>query len=238
MIRQILAVLEAVIFLLIGYIELGILWIIGKFNKNLEKKIEFARVQWIFKVITATLGVKLDVKGLENVPKDEPVLYVANHNTIFDVVLTYHLCPGITGYIAKDSLKKVPGLNLWMARNYCLFLDRKDIRQGMQVILQAIDYIKNDKVSMFVFPEGTRSKDGNLGEFKDGSLKMASKTGAKVVPVAIIGSKGCAGTFRPFWKTKNVEIIYGEPVDMGQLEGEDKKHPGAYFRSIIGDMLH
>ena len=63
-------------------------------------------VQWAFRVIYRICGVKLTIIGQENVPKDTPVLYVANHNSYFDIIITYALCENLTGYIAKDSLEK------------------------------------------------------------------------------------------------------------------------------------
>ena len=118
-------------------------------------------VQWAFRVIMFICGVKLTVKGDENVPKDEPVLYICNHKSYFDIIITYSRCPNLTGYISKDTLGKVPLLNIWMKRLYCLFLDRKDIKQGLKTILTAIDYVKQG-VSMCIFPEGTRNTSENL----------------------------------------------------------------------------
>ena len=94
------------------------------------------QVQWAFKVILFLCGTKLTVIGEENVPKDQPVLYIANHQSYFDIVVSYSRCPGLTGYIAKDGLAKVPILSIWMKRLYCLFLNRQDIKEGMKTILK------------------------------------------------------------------------------------------------------
>ena len=129
MLRTILAVLFAVCYLIIGIPVLFVEWLIGKKNPHLRDISSLRMVQWAFRVICRICGVKLTVKGQENVPKDIPVLYVANHNSYFDIMITYALCPDLTGYIAKDSLEKVPLLNIWMKRLYCLFLDRTDESQ-------------------------------------------------------------------------------------------------------------
>lgn len=75
-----------------------------------------------------------------------------------------------------------------MKRIHCLFLDRKDIRKGLQTILEGAEYLK-EGYSMCIYPEGTRSTNGELGEFKGGSLKMAQKAKAPIVPVAIRGTR-------------------------------------------------
>ena len=116
MLRTILAVLFAVCYLIIGIPVLFAEWLIGKKNPHLRDISSLRMVQWAFRVICRICGVKLTVKGQKNVPKDTPVLYVANHNSYFDIMITYALCPDLTGYIAKDSLEKVPLLNIWMKR--------------------------------------------------------------------------------------------------------------------------
>ena len=118
MLRTILAVLFAVCYLIIGIPVLFVEWLIGKKNPHLRDISSLRMVQWAFHVICRICGVKLTVKGQENVPKGIPVLYVANHNSYFDIMITYALCPDLTGYIAKDSLEKVPLLNIWMKRLY------------------------------------------------------------------------------------------------------------------------
>ena len=80
-------------------------------------------------------GVHLTVEGKEHVPTDQAVLYIGNHRSIFDIVITYAQCPNLTGYISKDGVNKVPLLGIWMRRLYCLFLDRKDLKQGLKTIL-------------------------------------------------------------------------------------------------------
>ena len=163
MIRTIFAVLFAVVYLICGIPVLGIEWIIGKFNKEKMDVSSLRMVQWALGTIGKICGVKLTVIGKENIPKDQAVLYVCNHRSYFDIILGYSIMPGLTGYISKDDLEKVPLLNIWMRRLYCLFLNRTDMKQGLKTILKAIEYIKQG-VSICIFPEGTR----NRGE--EGSL--------------------------------------------------------------------
>ena len=99
-------------------------------------------VQWAFRVIIFLSGADIEFIGEENVPKDEAVLYIGNHRSFFDIIITYSRCPRLTGYISKQSITKIPVLGLWMKRLHCLFLDRDDIKQGLKVVLAAIDQVQ------------------------------------------------------------------------------------------------
>lgn len=228
------------LFLLFGYILLGFFWLYGKFNQKTADICQLRIVQRVFKIIHVLAGIKLTVIGEENVPKDEAVLYVSNHRSMADVVVAYARCPGLTGFVSKNVVEKVPALRVWMRRLHCEFLDRDDIKQGLKVILSCIEKVKGG-ISIFIFPEGTRNKNKedstDVGEFKDGSFKIASKTGCKIVPVAITGTNGIFEDHVPFIKSSNVIIEYGKPVLFSELEKEDQKHIGAYFQNQIHEML-
>ena len=125
MIRFLLVVLFLFLYLLLGIPVLGIEWIIGKFNKNLSDYQSLRLVQWAFNVILKISGVEVTVIGEENVP-DEPVLFIGNHRSYFDILLTYSRCKRLTGYVAKKEMLRYPLLRDWMKRLYCLFLDREN----------------------------------------------------------------------------------------------------------------
>ena len=185
MIRSILAVLFVAIFLIVSLPIQGILWIVGRFDPWAKKRISLAIVSWAFRVVIFISGIKRTVIGEENVPKDQAVLYVSNHRSIFDIVITYPRVPSPTGFIAKQEILKVPLLNIWMIYLDCLFLDRKNLKKGLEMILSAIDKVKNG-ISIFIYPEGTRNKtDAPLGEFHKGSFKIAQKSGCPIVPVVV-----------------------------------------------------
>lgn len=236
MIRTILSVLWAVFFLIVWIPVLGIEWIIGKFNKEKMDISSLHIVQWALNRINIICGIKLTVLGKENLPTDQAVLYVGNHRSYFDIILSYTLMPGLTGYIAKDDLEKVPLLSTWMKRLYCLFLDRDDMKKSLKTILKAGEQIKAG-ISMVIFPEGTRNKgeEGSLLPFKEGSLRMADKTGCPVIPMAIsnTGSIIHKGAARP----THVVIEFGTPIYPKELSKEEKKMLGAITQERIAGML-
>lgn len=233
MLRAFFCALEAFLYLLLGLPFLGIYWIIGKFNKPLADRLTFKSVQWIFKIIYKTAGAKVKVIGMENIPKDTPVLYIANHLSLFDIVITYALCPGVTGYIAKDSIKKVPILPIWMTRTYGLFLNRENIKEGLRVITEAIETVKSGKASIFIFPEGTRSKNGELGEFKGGSFKIAMRSGCPIIPVCIQNTDKISKDRKLNFRKTDVTITYLPPLYPDKLLPEEKKHIGEFVKGKI-----
>ena len=167
MIRLIGVFLFLVVYFIISLpIQLAEL-IIQKFNMDIRNKSSLSFVQWGLKCVMFISGVKLEVTGYENIPKDTPVLFVGNHNSFYDIIVTYPLMERPTGFVAKKEIKKVPFLSWWMYFVNCIFLDRSDPRAGLKSVLDAAGLIKKG-ISVFLFPEGTRSKDGNMLEFKDG----------------------------------------------------------------------
>lgn len=236
MIRFILVVLILVLYLILGIPVLLIEWVIGKWNPGLQDISCLRMVQGAFKLMLWVIGVDIRYIGHENVPENTAVLYVGNHNSYFDILLTYSMCPGLTGYVAKAEMLKVPLLRDWMKRLYCLFLDRSDIKAGLKTILTGIEYIKKG-ISICIFPEGTRSKDGKMQPFKEGSLKMASKTGCPIIPMAITNSAEIWENHMPKMKPCRVIVEYGTPIYPKELTKEEQKFLGAYVQQKIQEML-
>ena len=208
MIRLILALLFAILYLIIGIPVLGVEWIIAKFNKQAADLGQLRMVQWAFRVILFICGTKVTVIGEENVPKDQAVLYIGNHRSYFDIIITYARCPRLTGYIAKKDMEKVPLLRTWMRRLHC------------------------------IFPEGTRNKTDDLMlPFKEGSFKIAEKSGCPIIPMAITNSADVLEAHMPRVKKAHVIVEYGKPIYPNELDKEQKKKIGAYCQDVIAEML-
>ena len=131
-------------------------------------------------------GCNVTIKGKENLP-DGPVLLVGNHQGDFDVLLILFAFGEIPVIVAKKEAKKVPIAATWMKMIHCIFMDRGNVRAGLQSIKDATEYLEHG-FSVAIFPEGTRSQGPNMGEFKSGAFKAAVKAKVPVVPVAIDGS--------------------------------------------------
>lgn len=237
MIRMLIVLIFVIVFLILSLPVLGVEWIIHKYKPYAADISQLRIVQWAFRVILFLCGTRLTVIGEENVPKNEAVLYIGNHKSIFDIVITYARCPRLTGYISKDSMEKVPILSLWMKRLHCLFLNREDVKEALKTILSGISNIKNG-ISMCIFPEGTRNKTSErLLPFKEGSFKMAEKTGCAIIPMAITNSAEILENHFPFIKATHVILEYGKPIYPNELDKETKKKIGAHCHEIVIDML-
>ena len=239
MIRTIFGVLFAVVYLIIGIPVLFIEWIIGKINKHAMDISSLRMVQWAFRVIAKICGIKLTVLGQENLPKDQPVLYIGNHRSYFDILLTYSRCPIRTGYVAKKEMEKIPLLSNWMKYLHCLFLDRKDIKQGLKTILTAIEKVKSG-ISICIFPEGTRNKaedETELLPFHEGSFKIASKSGCPIIPIAMNNTAEIFEAHFPKIKPCHVIVEYCKPIYVKELDKNDQRHLGEYTQNIILETI-
>ena len=236
MIRFLLIALLLFLYLLFGIPVLLVELLVGKISPRARDLSCLRMVQSAFKVMLWITGADITYIGKENVPRDQAVVYVGNHNSYFDILLTYSQCPGLTGYVAKSEMLRYPLLRDWMKRLYCLFLDRTDLRAGMQMILTCIDYIKQG-ISICIFPEGTRSRDGKMQPFHEGSLKMASKTGCPIIPMAITNSAQIFENHLPFVRPCKVIVEYGTPIYPKELPKEQQKFLGAYTQKKIQEML-
>lgn len=239
MIRFILVAATVIGFLVFS---VGVLWNqkrIGKQDSNRMQVESLDIVRAVFRFVLKLSGTKVTVKGLENIPEDQAVLYVGNHRSYFDILVGYTTVPSLLGFVAKKEMERYPFLSDWMRNVNCLFLDRQNPKEGLKAILEGIQKVKNG-ISMWIFPEGTRNRSKDvldLMPFKEGSLKIAEKTGCPVVPVALTGTAEVFESHFPRICPSNVVIEFGKPFYIKDLEPEIKKHAGAYTRDIIIEML-
>ena len=236
MIRLIFIGLFLFIFLVLLCPALLVEWIIGKFNPKTKSKSSLWLVQRAFGVILFLAGTKIEVNGRENIPDDRPVLYVGNHRSYYDIVIGYRLIKGEAGFVAKKEMQKIFFLRRWMTNLHCLFLDRDNLKEGLKTILTGIDYVKNG-VSIWIFPEGTRNPGSGLMDFKEGSMKIAEKSGCPIIPVAMTGTAEIFEKHVPWVKRSHVTVTFGEPIDVASLDRQQKKFLGAYTRERILEML-
>ncbi len=240
MIRTILAVIIAAVFLILTLPLLGIQWLFQRKWPHFGEKASFRLMQFGFRAVSLPMGIRLDVIGRENIPTDRPCLFIGNHRSYMDVILGYPLLPALTGFVAKNDFTKVPILPVWMRRLYCQFLIEGDMKQNLQAILAAIENVKQG-VSMYIYPEGKRSTqedERELLEFHEGSFKIATRTKCPIVPVAIVGSRERFETQFPKVRPGHVIIEYGKPIETASMSREELKGIGARCREIVLEMVN
>ena len=152
----------------------------------------------------------IDGHGMENIPKENGFMFFPNHQGLFDVLAIIQVCPVPFSVVAKKELTDVPFLKQVFACMKAFMIDREDVKQSMQVILQVIKEVKEGR-NYLIFAEGTRTKNPNhVNEFKGGSFKCAMKAQCPIVPVALIDS------YKPFDVNSiekiKVQVHFLEPI--------------------------
>ena len=155
-------------------------------------------------------NVHIDAYGVENIPEKNGFMFFPNHQGMYDALAIMDACPVPFSVVAKKEVKDVPFLKQVFACLKAYMLDRNDVKQAMKVIIDVSNEVKNGR-NYIIFPEGTRSKNGNqTGAFKGGSFKAATKAKCPIVPVALIDS------FKPFdtnsIRKVNVQVHFLKPL--------------------------
>ena len=165
------------------------LWavILSFFDRDGSLIHRWCAVPWA-KTILFICGVKLEVSGIENIRKDNPCIYMSNHQSYFDIFALLAGLPVDFKFILKKELMKIPIFGRAMRSAGYISLDREDNRKAIVSMNMAADRIRNG-ASVLIFPEGTRSDDGVVREFKKGGFHLALKSGCDIVPVAIAKSR-------------------------------------------------
>ena len=237
MIRITIALIFVTLILIVSVPIWLIFQIVGLFSAHAKEMASLGLLRFAFQVIVLIAGCDVTFLGEENIPKDTAVLFVGNHRSYFDIIIQGTRFDRPTAFIAKKEFGKVPIFGLWIKNIHCLLLDRHDLKQGLKTILQAIDYIKEGR-SVFVYPEGTRNKTKDLLlPFHEGSMKIATKTGCPIIPVAVSGSSAVFEDQFPKLKKAKVIVHYGEPIYPSALSKEELKFPGKYTADKITGML-
>ena len=175
--------------------------------------------KWTYFTINI-IGMEIEVEGFENIP-DKTCVFMGNHQSILDIPVMRYSTQRTLDFVAKKELAKAPLIGYWITHVKSVTIDRDNVREGMKAINQAVNNIK-DGYNFTIFPEGTRSKDGKIHEFKRGSIKIATKSKAPIVPVAIKGTSACFEDSKEFVPGK-VKVIFGEPIETENLSKEVEK---------------
>ncbi|MDO9255875.1 MAG: lysophospholipid acyltransferase family protein [Bacteroidales bacterium] len=177
-------------------------------------------------------GSSINAVGLENVPLTGGVLFVANHQSNFDIPILVGHIPRDKGFIAKLELLKVPTFSRWMKYIGCIFIDRKDPRQSLSAINEVAERLKAGH-SIVIFPEGTRSADGTIAPFKAGGLRLGIKAGVPIVPVTISGSMNIMPKGTSIIRSAKVKVIVSPPLLWEDYKGMDSNQISEKVRNII-----
>lgn len=222
-----------------------LLWIFWSIvNLTINKKKEYTKpsafYNWAFvlwyRYMMIAGRLKVHVSGYEKVPLDKKFLLVSNHCSKFDNFIQCAVLKKTQiAYVSKPENFKIPIGGRFMRRGLYLSMPRGNTREEFKTIMKAIEYIKEDKVSIGIFPEGTRSKDGNLQEFKPGAFKIAEKTNC---PIIICCMKGTINIHKNWpWKKTHVYMDILEVLQPSVWETKNTVEVSQYAQDLIQNDL-
>jgi len=163
------------------------------------------------KLILLCAGVRIQCQGEENVPPNEAVLYVSNHMSQFDIPILMQALPGNVRFVYKKSMSKIPVFGWAMFLAKYIPIDRQNVRNALKSLKNASSLIPKG-ISVVMFPEGTRSPDGEIHDFKKGMLVISAESKCKIVPVSIRGSFNILPKNTLRIKPGLVKVIIDKPI--------------------------
>ena len=212
--------LYKIIYLFYSFIVIVLPWLIGYLAaiiitvKSNRKEIIFNIIsRFVSRISVRLLDLKVKVHGKENIPINEPVIFVSNHQSFFDIMIAFASIPNNFSFISKESVFHVPLVGKFMKTSGHISLKREAGKKAYETMLETTDKLNCGK-SLVIFPEGTRSVDGKLGPLKRGISLIISQSGKMVIPMAIIGS----GKFFPRDsficdpRKRDIKVKFGKPL--------------------------
>jgi 1-acyl-sn-glycerol-3-phosphate acyltransferase len=183
------------------------------------------------RLILGTTGVRVVMRGLERLEAGRTYVFVSNHQSIFDIPILFWSLPYQLRIIAKESLGNIPFLGWHLRRTGHMLVDRK--RPEPTRVIGWASRLTAHGLSLIVFPEGTRSRDGRVARFKGGSFYVALEAGLPVVPLSVVGSRHVMLKGRVTTYPGEVRLVVHEPIETAGLAGSDAKEFGERVRRII-----
>jgi 1-acyl-sn-glycerol-3-phosphate acyltransferase len=180
--------------------------------------------------------MRVRVRGLEHLPKGRPCLIAANHQSYLDIPVAFGHLPVTFRIMAKVSLFHIPFLGWHLRRAGHLPIDRTNPRRAARSALTAAAHVRGG-IPVFVFPEGGRSRDGRLGEFKAGTFLLAIKAGVPVVPVSIRGTRRALAFDSWVVHPAEVELILHAPIPTEGLHSRDSEALSDRVKAVIAEGL-
>jgi 1-acyl-sn-glycerol-3-phosphate acyltransferase len=173
------------------------------------------------RLILLTTGVRVEVTGLEQLHMGRTYVFVSNHQSIYDIPILFHALPFQLRIIAKASLGRFPILGWHLQRTGHMLVNRR--RPDRARIFSWASRLTANGLCLIVFPEGTRSAGGRVGEFKAGSFIVALEAGLPIVPISVVGSRHVMLKGRLATYPGRVRVVVHGPIETAGLKGGDPR---------------
>lgn len=186
---------------------------------------------WVNRVVK-TFDMQLTIEGRENIPAGPCAFYV-NHQGYGDIPTMFKVCEGKqVGFVAKEDAKKIPLIGKWIDSTEGVFIKRGETREGLKAIKEGAEKLKNG-YSLIIFPEGTRSHGSNMGEFKAGSFKLATKAGVPIVPVTVNGTYHMFEDRDVITNGAVIDVIVHPPIETAGLSRAEERELPKQVEDIV-----
>lgn len=189
----------------------------------------FVARNWVAWLLTCC-GVRVEADGLENL--SEPVVLMSNHHSVFDITALIHSLPLEWKFVAKKELLWIPFFGWGLACADQVIIDRSNRERSVTSLRRAAERVRGG-ANVIVFPEGTRSQDVGLGEFKSGGFHLAIQAGVPVVPVSVSGSRRITPKHSLRIESGRIRVHYGKPIPTAELTTEDRNRLKELVREAI-----
>lgn len=197
-------------------------------------------VGWLARVYSKILllvsGVPYRVIGLERIDRNSHYIFASNHESSFDIPLIFGGLPYHIVSLAKKEIKKIPILGWAMAVGRHVFIDRYDHRKAMESLEDVKASLASNPRSLILFPEGTRSPDGEIHQFKKGGLGLAVELGMDVVPLAVCGTRDVLAKKSLSLQKGEVELRVGDPIPASDWTERPKREFADHVRGKVVAM--
>jgi 1-acyl-sn-glycerol-3-phosphate acyltransferase len=234
-VRQIRSLLVSVPLIYLATIFWGTLSFLVSFVDPGGRR-QHACARWWSRTLLGVCRVRVRVRGAEHVANGGPCIFASNHQSYLDVPVAFGYLPADFRIMAKASLFHIPFLGWHLRRSGHMPIERSNPRRAARSVLAAVGHVR-EGMSVFVFPEGGRSPDGKLGEFKAGTFLLAIKAGVPVVPVTLTGTNRALRMHSWNIHPAQVEMVLHAPIPTAGMHSDDAAALAARVKEVIASAL-
>jgi 1-acyl-sn-glycerol-3-phosphate acyltransferase len=209
--------------------------VLALFRSTQRQQIEIGRL-WA-KSLLLIARTKVKIQGLEKIDANGSYVFVSNHLSYMDTPVVFSSIPVQFRFLAKKGLFQIPFLGWHLSTAGHIPVPREDPRSSLRTLSRAAELIQTQGISLLIFPEGGRTMDGELHDFKDGAAYLAIKAQAPLVPLALLGSREILPMGSATIRHGKVRLVVGDPIPTAGLTLHERRRLTEMAREQVASML-